>query len=266
MRSRESECARNWGLFCERSEKICGAFYSASSGRAFAHACFTTMRSAARKGPLARVWLAAHWERKLSKQQFLQTSIRATVHSIVGPEQPPMALRLSGQLLLGDRLPQIYSRKCKYLLEDCGDILLKLKLAFKANRVDVDQTAMAMRDGGAAAAAAITLPDVATEFDLFLPMPDLSMQCVIYPMPFCVDTRTPLDLCRISYGKRAQERATTPTLIARTERHYAAAVASECPRSLLRLPRAVVGIHVLLRLAGCHSRGGRWTRRTAATV
>ena len=35
------------------------------------------------QGPLARVWLAAHWERKLSKTQFLQTSIPSNVDMIV---------------------------------------------------------------------------------------------------------------------------------------------------------------------------------------
>lgn len=32
-----------------------------------------------RQGPLARVWLASHWERKLSKSQFLQTNIEKTI-------------------------------------------------------------------------------------------------------------------------------------------------------------------------------------------
>jgi cohesin complex subunit SCC1 len=37
-----------------------------------------------------------------------------------------MALRLSGQLLLG--VCRIYSRKAKYLLDDCNEALLKIKL------------------------------------------------------------------------------------------------------------------------------------------
>ena len=37
-----------------------------------------------------------------------------------------MALRLSGQLLLG--VVRIYSRKAKYLLDDCNEALLKIKL------------------------------------------------------------------------------------------------------------------------------------------
>ncbi len=37
-----------------------------------------------------------------------------------------MALRLSGQLLLG--VVQIYSRKAKYLLDDCNEVIAKIKL------------------------------------------------------------------------------------------------------------------------------------------
>ena len=37
-----------------------------------------------------------------------------------------MALRLSGQLLLG--VVRIYGRKAKYLLDDCNEALLKIKM------------------------------------------------------------------------------------------------------------------------------------------
>jgi cohesin complex subunit SCC1 len=80
-----------------------------------------------RRGPLAKVWLAAHWERKLSKTQTLQTDISQSVASIMGQEIEVMALRLSGQLLLG--VVRIYSRKAKYLLDDCNEALLKIKMA-----------------------------------------------------------------------------------------------------------------------------------------
>lgn len=80
----------------------------------------------ASQGPLAKIWLAAHWERKLSKAQFLQTDISSSVGAIMGQDQAPMALRLSGQLLLG--VVRIYSRKARYLLEDCNEALLKLKM------------------------------------------------------------------------------------------------------------------------------------------
>ncbi|KAL8841924.1 MAG: hypothetical protein Q9170_000704 [Blastenia crenularia] len=52
-------------------------------------------------GPLARVWLSANLERKLSKTHILQSNIENSVNAIVDQGQAPMALRLSGQLLLG---------------------------------------------------------------------------------------------------------------------------------------------------------------------
>ncbi|PVG01205.1 hypothetical protein CPB86DRAFT_781785 [Serendipita vermifera] len=85
-----------------------------------------------KKGPLARVWLAAHYERKLSKAQTLQTDIGQSAKAI---ESRPLALRISGQLLLG--VCRIYSRKAKYLLDDCNEALVKIKLAFRPGVVDM---------------------------------------------------------------------------------------------------------------------------------
>ncbi|KAI4259613.1 MAG: hypothetical protein LQ352_000681 [Teloschistes flavicans] len=86
-------------------------------------------------GPLARVWLSANLERKLSKTHILQSSIESSVHAIVDEGQAPMALRLSGQLLLG--VVRIYSRKARYLLDDCNEALLKIKMAFRPGNVDL---------------------------------------------------------------------------------------------------------------------------------
>jgi len=77
-------------------------------------------------GPLARVWLSANIERKLSKQNVLQTNIENSVNAIVDQGQAPLALRLTGQLLLG--VVRIYSRKARYLLDDCNEAILKIKM------------------------------------------------------------------------------------------------------------------------------------------
>lgn len=82
-------------------------------------------------GPLARVWLSANLERKLSKNHILQASVKDSVDAIVTPNQAPMALRLSGQLLLG--VVRIYSRKARYLLDDCNEALMKIKMVFPSN-------------------------------------------------------------------------------------------------------------------------------------
>lgn len=80
----------------------------------------------AKNGPLARVWLASNLERKLSKQNILSEKIDTKVKDIINPGQAPIALRLSGQLLLG--VVRIYSRKARYLLDDCNEALVKIKM------------------------------------------------------------------------------------------------------------------------------------------
>ncbi|RCK66060.1 Cohesin subunit rad21 [Candida viswanathii] len=96
-----------------------------------------------RDGPLGHVWLAANYEKKLSKHQLMNTNIVKSTEYIahnpiitdvsVSQESSDSAnditLRLSGQLLLG--IVRIYSRKTKYLLDDVNDILYKLKASFK---------------------------------------------------------------------------------------------------------------------------------------
>ncbi|KAI9247469.1 Rec8 like protein-domain-containing protein [Phascolomyces articulosus] len=113
-------------------------------------------------GPLARVWLASHWERKVSKSQFLQTNLEKTIDAITTQDHEPLTLRMSGQLLLG--VVRIYSRKTRYLLEDCNEALVKIKLSFKKGNVnmpDIQHTVASIKS--------ITLPEKLTEFDILLP-------------------------------------------------------------------------------------------------
>lgn len=73
-----------------------------------------------------------------------------------------MALRLSGQLLLG--VVRIYSRKARYLLDDCNDALVRIKMAFRPGQVDMTQTQ------AVASHHAITLPEheILLDFDQLL--------------------------------------------------------------------------------------------------
>lgn len=77
-------------------------------------------------GPLAKAWLSANMERKLSKTHVLQHNLQDSVDAIITPSQAPLALRLSGQLLLG--VVRIYGRKARYLLDDCNEALMKIKM------------------------------------------------------------------------------------------------------------------------------------------
>ncbi|XP_010549894.1 PREDICTED: sister chromatid cohesion 1 protein 4 [Tarenaya hassleriana] len=88
----------------------------------------------AKKGPLGTIWIAAHLERKLRKNQVADTDIGVSVDSILFPDVP-IALRLSSHLLLG--VVRIYSKKVNYLFDDCSEALLKVKQAFRSTAVDL---------------------------------------------------------------------------------------------------------------------------------
>ncbi|KAH7119006.1 Rec8 like protein-domain-containing protein [Dendryphion nanum] len=120
-----------------------------------------------KSGPLARVWLAANLEKKLSKQQILLDKIGDDIEVITRPDVAggPMALRLSGQLLLG--VVRIYSRKARYLMDDCNEALMKIKMAFRPGNIDLPTNQSHIANPGS-----LTLPDVLTEIDLLAPMPD----------------------------------------------------------------------------------------------
>ncbi|KKA28665.1 hypothetical protein TD95_004559 [Thielaviopsis punctulata] len=118
-----------------------------------------------KSGPLARVWLSANLERKLSKTHILQSDLGESIEAIITPSQAPMALRLSGQLLLG--VVRIYSRKARYLLDDCNEALVKIKMAFRSSgNNDLTTTLHAPNR------EALMLPDKITQYDsLELPPP-----------------------------------------------------------------------------------------------
>uniref|UniRef100_A0A914ZM66 Double-strand-break repair protein rad21 n=2 Tax=Parascaris univalens TaxID=6257 RepID=A0A914ZM66_PARUN len=125
-----------------------------------------------KKGPLAKIWLAAHWEKKLSKAQIYETSVQDAVDEILKPKVK-MALRTTGHLLLG--IVRIYSRKAKYLLADCNEAFLKIKMAFRPGQVDMTE------EGRQAASAAINLPEVFHDFDAALPdFNDLDVQAQMH--------------------------------------------------------------------------------------
>jgi cohesin complex subunit SCC1 len=62
---------------------------------------------------------------------------------------------------------RIYRSKAQFLLNDCNEALLKIKLAFKPGNVDLPSHKL-----HAASRDALVLPDTITELDLFAPLPD----------------------------------------------------------------------------------------------
>uniref|UniRef100_A0A2P2MQ58 Uncharacterized protein MANES_S013200 n=1 Tax=Rhizophora mucronata TaxID=61149 RepID=A0A2P2MQ58_RHIMU len=118
----------------------------------------------AKKGPLGTIWIAAHLERKLRKNQVADTDIGVSVDSILFPEVP-IALRLSSHLLLG--VVRIYSRKVNYLFDDCSEALLKVKQAFRSTAVDLPP------EETTAPYHSITLPETFDLDDFELPDNDI---------------------------------------------------------------------------------------------
>lgn len=115
------------------------------------------------------MWIAAHYNRKLTKTHVQGTDINISAKSILESDTP-LALRLTGQLLLG--LVRIYQRKVKYLQEDCSDALSKMKMIFRPGVVDLPV------DATVAASNQITFTDNLEGLDYEIPeipLDDLDM-------------------------------------------------------------------------------------------
>ncbi|KAJ6655891.1 hypothetical protein lerEdw1_004661 [Lerista edwardsae] len=113
-----------------------------------------------KRGPLAKIWLAAHWDKKVTKAHVFECDLEIAIAKMLSPKFK-IALRTSGHLLLG--VVRIYHRKTKYLLADCNEALLKMQSEFRPGLVDLPKgTSEANYD-------AITLPEVFQDFDTQLP-------------------------------------------------------------------------------------------------
>ncbi|CAH6777114.1 double-strand-break repair protein rad21-like protein 1 [Phodopus roborovskii] len=111
-----------------------------------------------KRGPLAKIWLAAHWEKKLTKAHVFECNLEITIQKIISPKVK-IALRTSGHLLLG--VVRIYNRKAKYLLADCNEAFLKMKMTFRPGLVDLP------KENFEAAYNTITLPEEFHDFDIY---------------------------------------------------------------------------------------------------
>ncbi|XP_062396112.1 double-strand-break repair protein rad21-like protein 1 [Sardina pilchardus] len=125
---------------------------------------FYTQLFTSNRGTLARIWLACHWEKKITKAHVFECNLETTIQDIICP-QIKIGLRTSGHLLLG--VVRIYSRKAKYLLADCSEAVVKIKVAFRPGQLDLPE------DGREARLRSITLPEDFTDFDSELPDPKM---------------------------------------------------------------------------------------------
>ncbi|NXJ33224.1 RD21L protein, partial [Ciconia maguari] len=157
-----------------------------------------------KRGPLAKIWLAAHWEKKLTKAHIFECNLETTVTKIISPKFT-IALRTSGHLLLG--VVRIYHRKAKYLLADCSEALTKMKTAFRPGLVDLPEENLE------AAYQSITLPEEFHDFET--PLPDLNAidvaehftlnQSRAEDITLTEDYESNILLCDRNFGERNEE-------------------------------------------------------------
>ncbi|NWH22618.1 RD21L protein, partial [Grus americana] len=157
-----------------------------------------------KRGPLAKIWLAAHWEKKVTKAHIFECNLETTVEKIISPKFT-IALRTSGHLLLG--VVRIYHRKAKYLLADCSEALTKMKTAFRPGLVDLPQ------ENFEAAYQSITLPEEFHDFET--PLPDLNAidvaehftlnQSRAEDITLTEDYESNILLCDRNFGERNEE-------------------------------------------------------------
>ncbi|XP_006274319.2 double-strand-break repair protein rad21-like protein 1 isoform X1 [Alligator mississippiensis] len=142
-----------------------------------------------KREPLAKIWLAAHWEKKLTRAHIFECNLEMTIEKIVSPKVR-IALRTSGHLLLG--VVRIYHRKTKYLLADCSEALVKMKMAFRPGLVDLP------KENFEATYRSITLPEDFHDFDT--PLPDLN--AIDVAEHFCLNQSRAEDITlREDYGR-----------------------------------------------------------------
>ncbi|KAG8567200.1 hypothetical protein GDO81_013535 [Engystomops pustulosus] len=121
---------------------------------------FYTYLLLGKRGILSKIWIAAHWEKKLTKAHIYECNLESAIQSILAPKVM-IALRTSGHLLLG--VVRIYHRKAKYLLADCNEALLNMKVAFRPGALDLTE------NNQEASYNAVTLPEEFPDFDMQLP-------------------------------------------------------------------------------------------------
>ncbi|XP_073537135.1 double-strand-break repair protein rad21-like protein 1 [Phyllobates terribilis] len=129
---------------------------------------FYTYLFLGKRGILSKIWIAAHWEKKLTKAHIFECNLEMAIQNIMAPKVI-IALRTSGHLLLG--VVKIYHRKAKYLLADCNEAFLNMKITFRPGALDLTET------NHEATYNSITLPEEFPDFDMQLP--DLNLIDVV---------------------------------------------------------------------------------------
>lgn len=108
-----------------------------------------------RKGPLSVVWLAAHIDKKVSKNQILNTDIPAIIEMLLN-SQLKISLRVTSDLILG--ICKIHHRQTKYFFDDTKRIFELAQVYF--NRLDSKRRIDLPENKRQAPLSSINLPEI----------------------------------------------------------------------------------------------------------
>lgn len=113
---------------------------------------FYEVKVLGKKGPLAKLWLAAHVLKKMKKHDIQSVNVEAAVESLLSP-RIPISLRTLSHLMVG--VTVIHNRQVMYLLTDLEHLRKISKLRFCGDgNVDAPETKLQARISD------INLPDV----------------------------------------------------------------------------------------------------------
>jgi len=126
-------------------QNFCAAMATSSSA-----APWTVAGAIAPSGQWGKVWLAAHWDKKLKKEDFIEANISELVASILGKSEK-LTLRYMGNFLLG--LCKVHAKQSAHFEDHSRELHDNLMLAF-SQKEDAENRRKARALGNAAEARA----------------------------------------------------------------------------------------------------------------
>jgi double-strand-break repair protein rad21 homolog len=113
------------------------------------------------RGPLAKIWLAAHYDKKLGKKEVISANIETCVDSIIN-SRLSLSLRTTSHLLLG--VTKLLHKQANYLLKDLEHAAFFLDSKSKSVDLPKPRIQARLKD--------ITLPEMINFDDNFELIPD----------------------------------------------------------------------------------------------
>ena len=96
------------------------------------------------------------------------------VDDILEGKLPPMALRLSSQLLLG--IARIYWRKAKYLFDDCNEALFRIKVTINTQTTTRHAS---HEEGNQGNTTTMSIPVTGKDLNMLLPEPEVDLEAIL---------------------------------------------------------------------------------------